>query len=453
MTDLRALTRQAPAGLLVALLVLVFFTGGSSWINEPQLAALWPAALVFTALGVLTLRLEQVRRFSAVWGLVFGAVALTILHLVPLPFEWWSSLPERDVIVGVDEALGVGKIWRPLSMSPDLTLHALLSLSVPIAVLVLAVQLNPAQHEYILALVLCLAGLSGAFGLLQASGSGIEFYPLSSPVSGLFANRNHQGVLLAMIVPMAAAASLLQFGNKFRAGIRVFLALGMAVIAIPLVIVTGSRSALVTLALGLIFAGLIWTSRRRVPLAGWKARLMPPLALVATAAGLIWLTVFAARDVALDRLSTAGEDLRWPVWQSIVDMLPAYMPWGTGIGSYVEAYQILEPGGLLRPTKSNHAHNELLEIAFTAGVPGLTLLALAAAALLFAFWRSFAVNAGGAGATLPRLGTAMLALLCVASASDYPARTPILSALLVLAAVWASLGGSRAPKLPNQSQE
>lgn len=438
-------SHHGPAWLLAALLVLVFFTGGSSWISEPHLMVLYPAALIFAALAMLTLRLQHMTRFALVWALFLGALGLTVLHLVPLPFEWWSKLPGRELIVRIDEVVGLGKIWRPLSMSPDGTLHTLLSLSVPLAVLVLGVQLRAAQHEYVLGVALGLAGLSGAVGLLQASGVQVGLYPLSTETPGLFANRNHQGALLAMIVPMAAAASLLGFGGKLHPLVRTFLALSLALIAIPLVVVTGSRSALVVLSVGLVFAGLIWTWRKNNKSQGrWSARLALPLAIIATTAGLVWLTVVAARDVALDRLAAGGEDLRWPVWQSIADMLPAYMPWGTGIGSYAEAYQVLEPDVLLRPTQSNHAHNELLEIALTAGVPGLVLLALAAGALATGLWRAYSGKASGsAGATLSRLGIAMLVLIAVASATDYPVRTPIFSAILVLGAVWASLGGSQ----------
>ncbi len=443
------------AWLLAALLCLVFFTGGSSWISEPQLMVLRPAALVLAALGVLTLRRAHLTRFKLVWALFVGALGLTILHLVPLPFEWWSQLPGRDLITQIDAATGQGEIWRPLSLSPDATLHALLALSVPLAVLVLGVQLSETQHQYILGLVLGLAALSGAVGLLQASGMQIGLYPLSTQTPGLFANRNHQGALLAMIVPMAAAASLLGFGGRLNPMIRTFLGLSLALIAIPLVVVTGSRSALVVLAVALVFAGLIWTWRKGGSAQRWPARLALPVAILATTAALVWLTVIAARDVALDRLETSGEDLRWPVWQSIIDMLPAYLPWGTGIGSYAAAYQIREPEALLRPTQSNHAHNELLEIALTAGVPGLVLLGLAALALAYGLWRAYSRRSSASpAATLSRLGIAMLVLLAVASATDYPARTPIFSAILVLGAVWASLGGSQPSREPhNQGQK
>jgi O-antigen ligase len=148
------------------------------------------------------------------------------------------------------------------------------------------------------------------------------------------------------------------------------------------------------------------------------------------------------------RLEDQAEDLRWPVWQSIVDMLPRSLPWGTGVGSYVEAYQVLVPDNLLRPTFSNHAHNEPLEILFTAGIPGAALVLLALVFLAAAAWRS--LRASGDAALFKRLGILVIILLAMASISDYPVRTPILSAVFVLAAIWASASQSLFNKSDHQ---
>lgn len=433
---------RAPFWLLAAFLCIVFFTGGSAWDSEPQLMLLRPAALVIAGCAILTLRWEHVARHWVVAALFLGVALLTAAHLVPLPYAWWSALPGRDIIISIDQVAGLGQISRPLSMAPDATLNALYALSIPFAVLLLAVQLNPQEHQRILVLLLALAALSGLFGVLQAGGSTIAFYPEQTPTSGLFANRNHQGALLALLIPMAAALGALGVSNRVGAAARVAAAPAITVIAIPLLLVTGSRSALVVAAVGLVFGLLIWSSgggRQARPL--WL-RLLPPAAVTAVVGGLVWLTAFASRDVAIERLGATENELRWPVWQSIIDMLPHYMPWGTGIGSYAQAYQILEPDNLLRPTISNHAHNEFLEVAFTAGMPGLVLLGIAFGVLLFALWRSFSIKAASDPAVIfSRLGSSIFVLLAIASASDYPTRTPILAAVLALASVWASMGG------------
>ena len=435
-------TPRGPLWVLAALLCLVFLTGGSTWASEPQLMLLRPAALVAAALALLTLQVEHVRRHAAICALFGAAALLTMLHLVPLPFAWWSALPGRGILVDIDAAVGLGQIARPLSMSPDATLNALYALSVPLAVLLLAVQLGTDAQRRILLVVLGLSLLSALVGLLQAAGSDIALYPLQTETSGLFANRNHQAALLAMILPIAAAASLIGPGGARRQRWRSLAGAALACIVVPLLVVTGSRTGLVLLAVALAFAALIWVRRRTAEGADWAVRIVTPLAFLGLALGLVGVTVLAARDVAIDRLQQAGEDLRLPVWQSIADMLPAYLPWGTGIGSYAEAYQVLEPEFLLRPSFSNHAHNELLEVALTAGLPGLAIMALAGLALVYALRGAFAPGSGAApAATLARLGCVLMVILLVASASDYPARTPIMSALLALAAVWATRSG------------
>jgi hypothetical protein len=436
----QTLLDRGPLWVLAGLLCLAFLTGGSTWPSEPQLALLRPVALFAAAFAVLTFRPIDLQRHWAVLGLFLAAVLLTALHLVPLPFAWWSALPGREMVVAIDAAVGLGAIDRPLSMSPDATLNALYALSVPAAVLLLAAQLNLGDHRKVMLVLLALSLSSALLGLLQAAGTGITLYPMQTETSGLFANRNHQAALLALILPLAAAFTLIGPGGDGRLTWRAVPAVALGILVIPLVLVTGSRSGLVLLAVGLVFAGLIWLWRRPGHLGSWGARAVAPLAFAGTALGLVAITVMASRDVAIDRLASGDADLRWPVWQSIIDMLPAYMPWGTGVGSYVEAYQVLEHEALLRPTFSNHAHSELLEIALTAGVPGLALLALAGVGLVIGLARAFSARAAASpAATLRRLGLAMVVVLVTASASDYPVRTPIMSALLALAAVWATL--------------
>ena len=326
-------------------------------------------------------------------------------------------------------------------MAPDATLNALYALGIPFAVLLLAAQLSLKEHQRILVLLLALAALSGLFGVLQAGGSTIAFYPEQTPTSGLFANRNHQGALLALLIPMAAALGALDVSNRVGTAARLAAAPAITVIAIPLLLVTGSRSALVVAAVGLIFGLFIWSSARARQDRPLWLRFVPPAFVTTVVGGLVWLTAFASRDVAIDRLGDSNEDLRWPVWQSILEMLPHYMPWGAGIGAYAQAYQVLEPDRLLRPTVSNHAHNEFLEVAFTAGVPGIVLMLLTAGALVLSLWRAYShCSENSAGVIFARLGTSLIVLLAIASTTDYPARTPILAAVLALAAVWASLG-------------
>ena len=424
-----------PFILFSLFMLAVFFAGGSSWSDEPHLIFLRPLAFAVAAIGLWSLRLQHIRQFWAVW-LIFGlATLLTASHLVPLPYDVWSNLPGRQVIVDIDKAVGLGQISRPLSMSPETTLNALLSLSVPFAVLVLASQFDGVRQRRALGVVLLLSFTSAAVGLLQATGADILLYARQSPsgAEGLFVNRNHQAALLGLIFPMAAVAISSGVGVGLPRKIEVFAGVSMCLVAVPLVLVTGSRAGLLVAgaSLVLIFA-FGFFSLKRLAIRPWVRY----SAVCASVAALVWATIWTSRDVALMRLENQMEDLRWPVWQSIIDMLPHYLPWGTGVGSYVEAYQVFEPDHLLRRTFSNHAHNEALEILFTAGLPGAALVVLAVVFLAVTVWRG--LRSSGDAALFKRLGIVVIILLAIASISDYPVRTPILSAVFVLAAIWAA---------------
>jgi O-antigen ligase len=94
---------------------------------------------------------------------------------------------------------------------------------------------------------------------------------------------------------------------------------------------------------------------------------------------------------------------------------------------------LIEPNDLLEASFLNHAHNDLLEVVLTAGLPGILIVLFAFFGLLRAMigiWRK------PAGATMQLLGASLLLVLYLASLADYPLRTPSLSALAVLAGVW-----------------
>ena len=323
-------------------------------------------------------------------------------------------------------------------MVPIETMNALYALAIPFAVIGLCAQLSDRDHTFILIALIILISLSGALGLLQATGVDIRLYKISSENPGLLANRNHQGILLATLFPMLAAVSWLGGAWRMPRNLVSIVAGALAVIALPLVVVTGSRAGLVAslIAVVLLVPFIVLPAVE----GGRKKGVLSTVSQLGIGAGvmggLIWLTVAASRDVALTRLQSAGDEPRYPLWKSVADMLPTYMPWGSGIGSYVDVYQILEPSDLLQATYSNHAHNDWLEIALTAGVPGLLIVGWAIALFWFAAWGAF--RARGASGVFARLGVGLILLIAIASTVDYPARTPIVASVLAIAAVWAS---------------
>lgn len=422
--------------VLAIFLALVFVTGGSSRPDVASSIVLRPVACLVTGYGLFTINIRELAAHKFLIVIFAMTILLVVAHVVPLPASWWMALPGRDILIQIDRMSAHPGAARPLSMVPGATWNALYSLSIPAAVLTLTCQLSPSDNRRLVTVLIALIGLSGVVGLLQAIGMDIQFYSLHAETPGLFANRNHQGVLLAMLIPLVAVATAVgSFSNMNRRTVGI-IAILIVVIVFPLIIVTGSRAGLVAAGLAVLLVPLLRLHPRSREKRDRRVIAAQAGFGLLVLGGLAALTVFSARDVAIGRMERAGEDGRYAVWGSIVDAAATYFPWGTGIGSYADVYQISEPANLLRTTFSNHAHNEWLEIVFTAGLPGILILVAGIWFLAAALLRS--MRSTGSDARLARLGLALIIILAFGSTIDYPARTPIMAAVLIIAAAWAS---------------
>lgn len=421
---------------LLIFLVVAFFTGGSSRYDIPHLILLRPLAICMIGFALTSIAPEHWRARKSIWLLCSVVVTLTILHLVPLPPQIWHALPGRDILIDIDARAGLQGIWRPLSMFPEGTWNALYALSIPLAVLLLASQLNERDLVRLLLVVIVLSAISGMIGAFQAAGSTLRFYRLDGGISGLFGNRNHQAAMLACLFPMLGAWAMCSPHFSKQPRVTRLIAASGAVTLIPLILVTGSRMGLVVAGLAFLFTGVVSLRRRSGGRSGAYSSLAQLAVGALVATGLVLLTEYAARDLAFDRLEGSDAELRWPMWEHILDFLPEYLPWGSGIGSFVPVYQIHEAANMLLPQYVNQAHNDWLDIPLTSGVPGMALAIFAT--MMFVRATGSALVAQGVAGHLRRAGIGVILVLAFASLSDYPIRTPILSALLAIAAIWAS---------------
>lgn len=153
----------------------------------------------------------------------------------------------------------------------------------------------------------------------------------------------------------------------------------------------------------------------------------------------VLVSVVADRAVSIHRSLTTDveQDMRSRAFPTVLNMTRAVFPMGIGLGSFDPAFRIQEPLSLLKPTYFNQAHNDIVEIVLDTGISGLVLLFTAFA---WWFWASIRVwrNLGKRQFLMPRLGSATTLLVFIGSVFDYPARTPLIMAVLVLAGVWLS---------------
>ena len=424
-----------------------------------------PAAAVFLVLGLYWLPAQVVRenRFLLIWaGLI---VLLALAHLVPLPPQLWQTLPGRELIAEIDRAVGLEGTWRPLTMTPEASRNALWSLVPPLACLVLALQLDRRELQQTLSLTIMLGLISAVLGMLQLLGDPrgpLYLYDFTNNGSavGLYANRNHQALLLASLLPLLVLWARSGRGNSAghppRAGLmpsqlRGLLAAGAGAFLIPLILITGSRAGLMLglvallIAFGLILVDLRRRRHGRFALSPAQQKVqrrtkwLMVLALVAGAVTLVGLSIDLQRDLAIERLLTRDvtEDARAKTLPTVLRITHDYLPLGSGLGSFEKVYQIHEDNALLGPTYMNHAHNDWLELVQTGGIPALGLLtALTAWWLLHLRSLAFSRRATSSARGLAIAGSSFLMLAGLASIGDYPLRAPSLACLFMLALAW-----------------
>lgn len=446
---------------LLALCAAAFILGGGARGDIDSLILLRPTAFLLLAYAIAVGNIDDLRRH---WGLVvFGLAILAIafFHVVPLPPSVWSVLPGREIVVRADMLTGLNHIARPLALNVTEARNGLFSLIVPVAALALIAVQRQDWRRPVIAAILLLGTLSVLLGVLQVLGpSNGPFYTYritngNSPV-GLFANRNHNAVFLASLLPVLAilgsGGRVPVRGQRDGRPLRRGGAWVGAVLALVLIVASGSRAGLLLAVLAIALVPFVLGSSARDLLLPMpppaRARHAPRFILIAgilrhwrivatvTAVGVILLALLGRFSSTIERLAGGG-DGRSEVWAASLPLVGKYFPWGSGIGSFVDVFKRDEPYALVGPKYVNHAHNDLLEVAITTGLPGMLLMALM---ILWIARRTVTLWHGRKDtsftAQVRRLGLVVLMLLLLASLVDYPLRTPAMATLFVVAAAW-----------------
>lgn len=444
---------RASFGVAVMLLVSAFLMVGSGRDDLLSLLVWRPLSAFLLALSIVLSGTEAWRRGKAV--LIFGAAvfALMTAHLIPLPPEIWTKLPGRDLLVKIYEVSGIALPWQPLSMAQARTWNALFSLAGPAALLITTLALDRRRHQQLLQLILGIGFLSGIWGLLQALGPAngiLYFYKITNQgVSvGLFANRNHQAALLATMYPLLAAHLSLFKGAPDRLFFYRSMTIAGACLLVPLILMTGSRAGLILAVIGIAFAW--WVYKKPIAqgrVGGIRSEHRSRLVAVGFAVMLLLVVAMVAiRTPALGRLldTDAASELRVQAFPVIMEAVEAFFPFGSGIGTFVEAYQLFEPDSFVSPSYFNHAHNDLIELLMTGGLPAALLVVWAALLGVMAFIALSRRRAAGhdeadfAVQVMGRAGFAVLTMLALASVVDYPLRVPSLMLYAAVATAWCS---------------
>lgn len=422
--------------ILVALLLAAAVFGGSNRPDHAGLAVLRP--LTILGIGAMLLVRGNWNWSGLRWpAALLGAFAISIaIQLVPLPASWWMALPGhaqyRDIAALAPTST------RPIALAPDLAANALLALLPAAAALIGYAGLGARQRARLAYLVLGVIVLNAAFAMVQITGGVAPALASDARddgvVTGLLSNRNHGAIVFAMAFPLAAV--LLR--QRFRHGATPWIGLaGVAAIALPLILLTGSRQGLLLSVLALLASAALLGKGGQSGREGGANRRLPWI--IAAAGGAIALIVVAAivsgRAISFERLANGQlfwQDARWANLPGVWRMVGDFLPFGIGHGAFNLVYRGYESDALLHSTYFNHVHNDFLELVVTGGVPSLL------PAIVFVAW--LAVR----GVTVLRQRKVRLAkaalviavLPLAASLVDYPLRTGLIAMLFTIACCW-----------------
>ena len=391
--------------------------------------------------------------------LCLSAIAVPAAHLVPLPPSVWTRLPGRADFEGNLLAAGLQAGWLPLSLVPRATWLSALALLPPMAVFLASSQLGYADRRR-LSVVLLITGLvSVGLGLLQVAqgpSSPLRFYAYTntSEAVGFFANRNHYAALIYCLVLMAAVwavtavADFTRAGGGLRSRRSTPPLIAMVVSFTVLVILVGAQAmarsraglGLTTIALLGAFAlaflappSAAGAEGARGLMARGAVRLLGAAILVA----LLFSSQFALYRIQ-DRFDVDPlTDARLPFARNTIEAAIAFMPFGSGMGTFVPVYQTFEKAtDNVADVFANRAHNDFLELWLEAGLIGLVAMSLFVAWVAVILWRLWRRALNGAGHTDRLLACAaalILVLLLAHSSVDYPLRTTAMMSVLAWA--------------------
>jgi O-antigen ligase len=429
------------AGRLFADFTLVFLLvalvlGGATRGDSLSSAALQLLSLPLLAVSVWRLaKTHQSTSARVAMVLVSAGIALPLIQLVPLPANIWSRLPGREFLIADYRSAGMILPWLPISLTPHETAAALPWLAPAVAVFLATLTLNAGQRRRIVLAIPLFALLAVALGMMQVVGgpeSRLRFYTVTNVNSavGFFANRNHQASLL-----IAALAFTPLWITAFRHADRQVGNFGFAMaIAVELVLMVGigvSRSrAGVILAIPAILGGVLIVFDPR----GGRLSRSSGLALLAAALiGATLVGLFASSAIVARFQTPMRADLRQQAMPAIEQAAKAYLPLGSGLGSFDRVYQMNEPIGAVSNVYLNHAHDDFLELWLETGVFGAVLVG---ALLIWWVWVTLGLWRPGRypfGDGVRAAASLVIGLLLAHSLVDYPLRTTAMSVIFGLA--------------------
>lgn len=424
--------RPLNLALSAVLLTAAFIFGGAS-----RQHAIALAVVELACIPLLVLVLSRPigggygRKVLFPLALLAAAVIIPLLQLTPLPFSLWAAIPGREAAAEAAQLSGTASGWRTVTITPHETWKSVLALLPPATMFLATLRLKSGERQLLMGLVIAFALLNVIIGVGQVSTGALSplyFYESVNrgSATGFFTNRNHYAILLVVTLPVVAywvPTALSGHGGKPLMIAGVLSLVGILIVGI---VMSGSRAGAALAVPAMLGAIVIFWQGQRAKLSKRIMLLLAGAIIVALAAALA-----VGLQPLLSRFATTATDMRFAAAPVILKESLAFLPIGSGVGSFQYVYQSFEPAELMGEQFLNHAHNDYLEIWLEAGVFGLV-----AVALFLAWWAKAALRgwrAPGRYGDLAQVAVVISALLLLHGLVDYPLRTPALATLFAFA--------------------
>ena len=378
--------------------------------------------------------------------LVAAAVAIALLHLVPMPPALWTQLGERDAIAEGYRILGLPLPALPISLAPYRTIDTLLSAIPALAIVLGVVRLKAFRPAYAASAIIAGALAGICLSALQVStaegGSSWYLYPATNIGLGVgfFANANHMATLLLISLPFIAALIPAARGSHIqRFSAFVAITAGLALVTLLGIALNGSLAGY-ALVVPVLLGSLIIVVGRRTR---WNAAL-------AVSAGLLMVLAIGAiatTGIGRDQLGAEARDStgsRIDILKPTLQIARGFLPAGTGLGSFRPVYAMHEDPDRVTTTYVVHAHNDYAQWAMETGLPGIILM------ILFLAWWAVAVIRvwrDGQSSAFVRAASIASAAVLAHSLVDFPLRTSAIAGCFAFCI--ALLADRRAPQAAN----
>lgn len=346
-------------------------------------------------------------------------VAVVALQLVPLPPSLWAHGARAQLADGY-HILGLSTPWLPLSLTPYEALPSLLSLIPPVALFCSVVRMKAYRLVWLATAILAGAAAGIILGAMQISSGGSYWYPYAETNLGLavgfFANANHMADLLVISLPFLAAIAATNNDHDIRRrSALIVLQAGLALVLLVGLALNGSLAGY-----SLIFPVAAASAMILLPRKSNLRRVAILLALLSVVAAIAALASSGVGKSKISRDASTSVQSREAIMKTTLEAIGDYMPFGSGLGSFVKVYRLYESPASVTEEYVIHAHDDYAEVALELGIPGILLMAL-----FFVWWAKaiLAVWGKGEGGPFVQAASIASAAILVHSLVDFPLRT------------------------------